>query len=95
MALPGLPSLLVWHGPHAFLSAPVAVAAVASLELLSITKHGYYIQRASPLVCASTAAAAVVLLTFQAHMSSLYSKFSLRRYDFLPSFESSLPLLLQ
>ena len=69
VALPGLPSLLVWPGPHMFLSAPVAAAAVASLELLGITVHGYHIQRASPLVCTSTAAAAVALLAFQGGLS--------------------------
>ena len=68
-ATPGLPSFLVWHGPHVFLSARVGAAIVASLELLSITVHGYHIKRASPLVCALTAVAAFALLAFQAGLS--------------------------
>jgi len=62
-------SLFTFHGPHLFLSARIALCAVASLELLAIAVHGYTIQNASMRLRAAAAALAAALLTFEVGVS--------------------------
>jgi len=68
-ALPGTPHLVVFHGPHLFVSARIALCTVASLELLALALHGYTVKRASVSLRASAVVLAVALLTFEVGVS--------------------------
>ena len=63
--MPGAPRFFVFDGPHLFVSARIALCAVASLELLAITVHGYNVKNASPALRAAAALLAVALLAFE------------------------------